>query len=199
MAGIDRYDNDGIDSLHNAVNDAKSVAKMLKKLGFEVTELYNENATKKKILKAIKAIKRKNRVQNSGVLVFYFCGAHGQGHKRLALTREKKEGIYKFPYDANISLRDSGVITYDEEAISLSRLRAYVSDMRAKHVALLLDSCFSGLVMKRTKPKLPVMTRDYYADLLKRKAIDILTAGADQPVSDGTGHSPVTRALLDAP
>ena len=37
---------------------------------------------------------------------------------------------------------------------------------------------------------------DYYNDLLSRKAINILTAGDDHPVSDGTDHSPFARALI---
>jgi len=69
--------------------------------------------------------------------------------------------------------------------------------MKSKHVALLLDSCFSGLAMDRALPFAGPVEVDYYNDLLERKAINILTAGDDQPVSDGTGHSPFARALLE--
>ena len=51
--------------------------------------------------------------------------------------------------------------------------------------------------MKRSIPKVKERNFEYYNDILSRQAINILTAGDDQPVSDGTGHSPFTRALLE--
>ena len=39
---------------------------------------------------------------------------------------------------------------------------------------------------------------DYYEALLQNTSINILTAGDDQPVSDGSEHSPFTQALLYA-
>jgi hypothetical protein len=40
---------------------------------------------------------------------------------------------------------------------------------------------------------LTIKDRQYVAnDLLRRRTINILTAGDDQPVSDGSGHSPFT-------
>ena len=36
-----------------------------------------------------------------------------------------------------------------------------------------------------------------FKELLAKKSINILTAGDDQPVSDGSNHSPFTEALLD--
>ncbi len=47
-----------IPTLNNAVKDARSVAELLRKKGFKVIELYNENATKEKILDALKESKR---------------------------------------------------------------------------------------------------------------------------------------------
>jgi hypothetical protein len=36
-----------------------------------------------------------------------------------------------------------------------------------------------------------------FKELLTKKSINILTAGDDQPVSDGSNHSPFTQALLN--
>jgi hypothetical protein len=36
-----------------------------------------------------------------------------------------------------------------------------------------------------------------FRELLSKKSINILTAGDDQPVSDGSNHSPFTQAFLD--
>ena len=42
------------------------------------------------------------------------------------------------------------------------------------------------------------MTPDYYNRILSYRTINILTAGDDQPVLDGFGHSPFTKWLLKA-
>ncbi|MFC1857158.1 TAXI family TRAP transporter solute-binding subunit [Thermodesulfobacteriota bacterium] len=190
VAGIDSYQNNRIPRLGNAVNDARAISDMLRKMGYELTELYNEQATRSNIIHGFSKIKKKSR-HNDG-FIFYFAG-HGQG---LTLETGDKVG-YIIPYDAQIELTEMDVFAYDEEAIDLRLLRRYSKSMRAKHVALMLDSCFSGLAMKRTLPIVKNLDIDYYNDLLSRKAINILTAGDDQPVSDGSGHSPFTRAILN--
>ena len=63
-------------------------------------------------------------------------------------------------------------------------LKWCANDVKSKHIALLLDSCFSGLALKRSLAQAKEMNFDYYNDLLSRKSINILTAGDDQPVSD---------------
>lgn len=190
VIGIDRYKDLGIEVLDNAVNDAKAVARMFLKMGFNVTELYNTSATKREILRSFsKTIKS---VKKSDSFVFYYAG-HGQG-----FTLESGDRVgYIIPYDAAISLVQKDIIEYDYETIPLNTIKKYVKDMKAKHVALLFDSCFAGLAMKRSFPTITEMDSEYYQDLLSRRVINILTAGDDQPVSDGTGHSPFTRAVLN--
>mgnify|MGYP005847309841 CR=1 FL=1 len=190
VVGIDHYRDRRLNPLNNAINDAKAVAKMLRELGFDVIERYDEEATRREIVQSFSDIQRK--IGKSDGFVFYFAG-HGQG---VRLGSGDLIG-YIIPYDAALDLSRDNVMDYDEEAISLNRLRNYSKDMDAKHVALLLDSCFSGLAMKRSAPTMPRMTRAYYNDLLDRKAINILTAGDDHPVSDGSGHSPFTQAILN--
>ncbi|MGD8549629.1 MAG: TAXI family TRAP transporter solute-binding subunit, partial [Desulfobacterales bacterium] len=190
IVGINRYQNEEIDTLYNAVRDAQEIAKIFKNLGYEVIELYNEQATRKNILHNFSRIQRKSKTNDS--FVFYFAG-HGQG---LTIGNRDKVG-YIIPYDARLNLMESNVFVYDEEAIALNLLRRYSKSMDSKHVALLLDSCFSGLAMKRSIPAAKDPDMDYYNDLLSRKAINILTAGDDHPVSDGSGHSPFSIALIN--
>lgn len=191
VIGIDRYKYRRIEALKNAVNDAKAVARMLKKMGFELTELYNRDAGRKAILSAFSETTQKAR-RNSSV-IFYFAG-HGQG----VLMANGEQVGYIIPYDADIDMARADVIQYDEEAIPLDTIRKYTKNLRSKHIALLFDSCFSGLAMKRSVPLLAEPDVAYYNDLLRRRTINILTAGDDQPVSDGSDHSPFTRALLNA-
>lgn len=191
IIGIDRYKRNDIDRLKNAVNDAKSMAEMMKAQGFIVTELYNDKATRQNILNEYSAIHEKSKESDS--FLFYFAG-HGQG---ITINSQEKLG-YLIPYDADISLSDMNLIQYDNSAINLNQLNHYAKNMKAKHVALLLDSCFSGLAMKRSVPSATKMDHEYYEDLLSRKAINVLTAGDNQPVSDGTEHSPFTQAIINA-
>ena len=190
IIGIDKYKRSDIDQLKNATNDAKSVAEMMKAQGFIVTELYNSNATRQNILNEYSVIHGKSKESDS--FLFYFAG-HGQG---ITINNQEKLG-YLIPYDADISLNDMNLIQYDNSAINLNQLDYYAKNMKAKHVALLLDSCFSGLAMKRSVSTASKSDHIYYEDLLSRKAINILTAGDNQPVSDGTEHSPFTQAIID--
>ena len=190
VVGIDKYNNANIESLNNAVNDAKAIADMFEFMGYEVISLLNAEATKANILKALRSVKDKATEKDS--FVFYFAG-HGQ-----AISDEigDKTG-FLMPYDSNTDLSSNDIFDYQYSAISLATIRQLTKFIKAKHIALLLDSCFSGLAMKRNMPKIEKPDLDYYRDMLNRKAINILTAGDDQPVSDGSGHSPFTRALLE--
>ena len=233
VVGIDHYKRLSLPRLSNAVNDARSVAKILRKRGFEVIELYNENATKERILDALKKIKQTSTSQDA--TLFYFAG-HGDG---VSGHNGVREG-YILPYDFNADLNNpnADVMYYDKSAISISSLVMYTRDTKAKHIGIILDSCFSGLAMdsKYAKKSIPsssakeldsveydAKTRSVrirptkesvvatnnassnsnssssiFRDLLNKKSINILTAGDDQPVSDGSNHSPFTQALLKA-
>ena len=227
VIGIDHYKRLSLPKLHNAVADGRSVASLLKEKGFSVIELYNENATKEKIMDVLKEIKQKASSDDS--TLFYFAG-HGDGvsgHKNV------REG-YILPYDFNSDLNNPNpdVMYYDKSALSISSLVMYSRDTKAKHIAIVLDSCFSGLAMesKYTKKSLSVDTKDLdtveydsqmrsvrlkpmtvksnstsnnainslLKQLLDKKSINILTAGDDQPVADGSGHSPFAQAFLNA-
>nr|MCH9741287.1 caspase family protein [Campylobacterota bacterium] len=223
VVGINHYKKPSIPRLNNAVEDARSVAAILKEQGFSIIELYNENATKQRILEAIREIKKTSVEEDS--TLFYFAG-HGEG---ISGHNGVREG-YLLPYDFSSDLHNPNpdVMYYDKTAISISSLVMYTRDTKAKHIGILLDSCFSGLAMKtqyaskslssdetqqldhiaydtkmrsvRIKPttaKTP-SSSNAYQNLLRKKSINILTAGKDQPVSDGSNHSPFTQAILNA-
>jgi len=184
VVGINDYDQD---PLNSAVADAKAVKRELERRGFKVRFLYNERATKENILKVLDEIRKNINEEDS--FVFYFSG-HGASLK----TSAGVERGFIIPYGAEISL-NSSIIEYDKKTISLHFLRDIAYDMKAKHVAFFLDSCFSGLIFeKRGRKSIPQIEM-----LLQRKAIDILTAGGNQEVYDGgSEHSPFTTALLEA-
>ncbi|NEW60046.1 hypothetical protein GSY74_02010 [Sulfurovum sp. bin170] len=226
VVGIDHYKRLSLPRLNNAITDARSVAGILRKKGFSVIELYNENATKERMLDALKKIKQLSTAQDA--TLFYFAG-HGDG---VSGHNNVREG-YILPYDFNSDLNSpsTDVMYYDKSALSISSLVMYSRDTKAKHIGIILDSCFSGLAMEskyakksiagvsskqldsveydtktrsvRIKPTSVASTdsnseiNNLFRDLLAKKSINILTAGDDQPVSDGSGHSPFTQAFLE--
>jgi len=227
VVGINNYKKKSIPTLSNALNDARSVAKVLRKKGFSVIELYNENATKDRILDALKKIKQLSTAQDSSL--FYFAG-HGDG---VSGENNVREGyILPFDFASELNTPTLDVMYYDKSALSISSLVMYSRDTKAKHIGIILDSCFSGLAMDskyatkslassknldtiefdtktrsvRIKPlkieSSPTSNKEnevenLFKELLSKKSINILTAGDDQPVSDGSHHSPFTTALLD--
>jgi len=142
VVGIDHYKKLSIPRLNNAVKDARSVAELLRKKGFRVIELYNENATKDKILDALKRVKE--LATSDDATLFYFAG-HGEGVSGYNGVREG----YILPYDFNSDLNNpnADVMYYDKSAISIGSLIMYARDTKAKHLGIVLDSCFSGLAM----------------------------------------------------
>ena len=226
VVGINNYKKKSIPTLSNAINDARSVAEVLRKKGFSVIELYNENATKDRILDALKKIKQVSTNQDS--TLFYFAG-HGEG---VSGSHNVREGyILPFDFGAELNSPTLDVMHYDKSALSIGSLIMYSRDTKAKHIGIILDSCFSGLAMDskyatkslagaknldsiefdtktrsvRIKPMKVTSTpqnnnsevNKLFKELLAKKSINILTAGDDQPVSDGSNHSPFTQALLD--
>jgi len=226
VVGVNNYKKSSIPRLNNAVEDARSVAKTLREKGFSVIELYNENATKDRILDALKEVKQHAISKDS--TLFYFAG-HGDG---VSGNHNVREG-YILPYEFNSELNspDPDVMYYDKSAISISSLIMYARDTKAKHIGIILDSCFSGLAMDSKYAKKSFSSSNFntidevtydaptrsvrikpatvnssnnssnnnvYQDLLNKKSINILTAGDDQPVSDGSNHSPFTQGLLTA-
>ena len=226
VVGIDHYKRLSLPRLNNAITDSRSVAGVLRKKGFSVIELYNENATKERIFDALKKIKQLST--NQDATLFYFAG-HGDG---VSGNNNVREG-YILPYDFNSDLNNpnTDVMYYDKSAISIGSLVMYSRDTKAKHIGIILDSCFSGLAMEskytkkslassssknldsveydtktrsiRIKPTKITSTdtnneiNNLFENLLSKKSINILTAGDDQPVSDGSGHSPFTQAFLN--
>ena len=118
IVGINIYKNQQIQNLYNAVLDAREVAKIFIKLGYQVVELYNEQATRENIIYNFSRIRKKSEANDS--FVFYFAG-HGQG---LTIGSKDKAG-YIIPYDAQPNLLENDIFVYDEEAIALDLLRRY--------------------------------------------------------------------------
>ena len=172
--GIDAYQHVG--KLSNAVRDAQMVGNLLEeRYGFEDKQLlFDEQATRRGIRNILRD--QIDRVGEGDNLVIYFSG-HGHYDKRLG-------DAYWVPVDARFG-DDTDYISYDF-------IRRSVAAMRAHHIFLIVDSCYSGAVMVRKRE-----------EALKRFEKDpsrwMLASGRNEVVPDGISgkNSPFATQLID--
>jgi hypothetical protein len=188
IIGINNYENYG--RLANARNDAETFANLLKeKLGFEeenVFTLLDSNATCDAIRGWLRDELRLKTGKDDRV-IFFFAG-HGT-------TEESTKQGYIVPFDA-----EEG--RYSRQ-IEMIELRQACWGIKAKHILLILDCCFSGIaaIANRGEPQIKAVDDAFLRVATTTDAWQILTAGeSDEPVADcgaRPGHSEFTAALLD--
>ena len=163
--------------LESAVNDAKVVSTVLEvDYGFNVKLL--ENASRKDILRALKNLRQ--TVSSKDNILIYYAG-HGW------LDEETDDG-YWLPVDSE---RDD-----DSNWIATDRVISQVKGMKAKHVMVVADSCFSGTITRAIK--IEQRTPEWLSEIVKKKARTALTSGGLEPVLDtGSGnHSAFAYAFI---
>ena len=168
--------------LEYAVNDAKSMGDLMKKIGFdEVIMLLDSEATQQNILRVLgDELKAKTQEEDR---VFVFFAGHGQTE---ALPNSLKEG-YIIPVEGEMH-------NYYSTAISIDRLQKLSDRLRAKHMFFAMDSCFSGLLL-RLRGGAP----DAYAGMEQTTARvrQVLTAGSEgEQVAEVEGHGLFTKMLI---
>jgi len=154
--------------LETAVNDAVAVGQMLATdYGFEVETLLN--ATRADVLDALE--RYREELQPSDDLLVYYAG-HGWDDE------EAKEG-YWLPIDAH----ESGSSNWIANHTLTSIFRA----MKAKHVLVVADSCFSGTLTRGLS--IGTGNRDKVEQAVTSRARSALTSGGLEPVTDSGGGS----------
>jgi uncharacterized caspase-like protein len=185
VIGIRVYANNN--TLPNAQFDAEAIAAFLKTQQYQVTELYNQDASRAAILDAMDNVAR---IATSKDRVLFFFAGHGYTETRGDLERG-----YIVPYDGRPGQESS--------LIGMEQLRSESERMgNAHHQLFLMDSCYGGTIGMRDSPMgVDPRVPNYIAEITKRVAREALTAGGkDQRVEDGarSGHSRFTAALLEA-
>lgn len=174
LIGIDQYDH--WPRLSTAVLDTKDIKEVLEqKYGFtpeRVKWITNREATREGILEALEWLLNEAG-ENDNVLIYY------AGHGEL----DKVTG-YWVPVEARLDKKGA--------YIGNSTIRDYIGAMKANHVYLVADSCFSGSLfagLNRSKPD--VITGRYFQEVHKRMSRQGLTSGGTEPVNDAgyDGHS----------
>ncbi len=181
--GIDAYTDAHFTPLSNAKKDTARVAEILvQKYGFEDRKdllLLDEQATGSAIIACFRSLidffKKEPDTHN---LVVYFAG-HGD-------FDEDSDIGFRIPADG----RYKDEKTFIEDSAILNRLKA----IKAKHTLLIVDSCFSGSLVRSIESDEYVFEEQ--AELLTSR--HIMTAGLLQTVSDGqrNDHSPFAKTMI---
>lgn len=178
VIGINRYQH--LPHLATAVGDAKEVGSVLQDLyRYKVTYLLD--AHRKQIIDALSGFRKELRQTDN--LLIYFAG-HG------ILDKEAGRGYWL----AADSERDSPA-----NWISTSDVSDVLKAMRAKHVMIVADSCYSGTLTRDIKVETLGAQEPSYLSRLSEKRVRVaLTSGGLEPVLDdgGGGHSVFAKAFL---
>ena len=170
---IDAY-NAPFKALRNCVNDVTAVHKVLKE-DYDFDEenmrlLCNEAATRRDILRTLHETLKK--IGENDSLVFMYSG-HGENLDGTNVG-------FMIPQDA----------AFEEDYINLSDIKSRLDASKAKHIFVIFDACFSGLILTQRD----VRKFNVPENIPSRFA---LTSGRNSPVSDGTGNnSPFATALI---
>lgn len=177
LIGINDYRN--LNDLSTAASDAQELDRVLRKnYGFRTRLLINP--TRDEIVDTLDDLRIRLRANDN--LLIYYAG-HGW------LDKAADEG-YWLPADA----RDDRRSNWISNALITSTLRA----IKAKHVLIAADSCYSGRLVRGIKVNLDAP--GHIANMSGKRARVVITSGGLEPVADdnGTGHSPFAAAMISA-
>lgn len=183
---IGNNDYQSLTDLNTAENDARQVERVLREnYGFQTELLLN--ATRYDMLSALNRLRE--TLGSDDNLVIYYAG-HGE------VDRTSRRG-YWLPIDADAA--DT------ENWISNSAITDQIDAMKAKHILVIADSCYSGTLTRSSVARQPP---DMSAELKVKwlRAISasrvraVLSSGGVKPVYDGGAnaeHSLFARVFLD--
>lgn len=169
IIGIDEYQDINIPDLQTAVNDSIAISDVLiRKYNFrDIILLHNKDATREGIDTIFR--NKIDTINENDSLLIYFAG-HGDIDKQLG-------GGWWLPSDAKGGFPG----TYIDNTV----IQKYIKAIKAKHVLLISDSCYSGTlfgIISRKAP--PIITDKYYLTLYREKSRWGMTSGNLTPVID---------------
>ena len=183
VVGIDNYQL--WPHLEYAVEDARQVAALLRDRGFQLQVLTNENATRENILRKLGAIEKSAEVDSR--VVIYYAG-HGQTED---LPGGGERG-YIVPVDADSH-------NWQGTMLAMNELNLRIRQIKAKHIFLAFDACYSGLGLTRSIKRYPEQDSAYIQKMMQSRSIQILTAGSrSEQAIEADGHGLFTEHLLTA-
>lgn len=184
VIGIDEYKS--APHLKYATADAKAVADMLKVQGFQVTTLYNEQATRDAIESEL-GDRLGTRVGEQDRIVIFYAG-HGE-------TRTVKGGKTQ-GFLLPVGGRQDALA---QTSISMGRIRELADALPSKQVLFLVDVCYGGIAGTQFR-SLPKYTEEYLRVITRERGRQLITAGGpNQEAMEGPewGHSVFTYYVLE--
>ena len=183
VIGIQQYKY--IWKLETPLNDARKVAELLGgKYGFKVVRM--EDATRHEIITALVELRRE--LSEADNLLVYYAG-HGN------LDRETATG-YWLPVDAEEGNPANWVPNSD--------VTNHLKAMRARHVVVVADSCYSGTLLRGVEniggSVGAARGDEWIGRMHEKRSRTALTAGDVEPVEDrgGGDHSVFAKAFIGA-
>jgi len=174
--GIDRYravlfsaadyrPDSGIPDLKTPKRDVEAIAAVLRdRYGFSVETVHD--ATETAIISKLDALKRET--DDNDALVVYFAG----------------HGLYDKAEDRGYWLPTDAVLTETSRWVSNDDVAAKLRAIPARHVTMIIDSCFSGMFRDALRPTTEADLAPLRALASKRSRV-VLSSGSNEPVADG--------------
>lgn len=196
IVGINKYPNlpKGV-QLNYAVNDAQGIRDVLvQSYGFaasDVKVLTDDEATLENIRKALKELSNPGKVKADDRVLIYFSG-HGQTLK----DGKGADRGFLVPTDAKVSLEDPKIDAFERTCLPMQEVWDRIDPSPAKHIAVIADACFSGLL---TKPRsiAPEYALSAYLTMPARQAITAGGKGQKTWETDQHKHGVFTFNLLE--
>ena len=195
IVGIDRYDRLPKEAqLRFAAADAKAVRDVLvASYGFpagNVRMLLDGDATLKNIRGALDDLADKRTVGGDDRILVYFSG-HGQ-----TVGTGREERGYLIPADAKVNLSDAKDANgYKKTCLPMQEVWDRLDPSPAKHVAVIADACFSGLLTHARAIDAPVGLGAYLT-MPARQAITAGGRGQKTWEAEEYGHGVFTYNLV---
>jgi len=168
-----------VPKLVGAIPDVNAIGELFKtRLGYEVRII--RDAKKADIIESMnKLVEELN--ENDSVTIYY--AGHGY---QMGNTREG----YWIPVD--------GSATSPDNWLSNNDINKYLSNIAAKQVMLISDSCYSGTLASEAKVRVNGELQP--TDVLKNRSVVVMSSGGDEPVADlgKGGHSIFAWSLMQA-
>ena len=176
LIGNSKYQDNGWDNLVSPVNDIIAIKSVLdKSYKFEKIILV-KNGTKKQIYNAFKELS-KLTTTNDYVLIYY------SGHGQI-----KAKQAYWIPKDGSLEWGNG-------DWININELNIFLTEIKAHHLAVMVDSCYVGgkfkgtNILDLTDENDRSRWTDNLNDELNLRARSVLSSGSTGRVSDTAGES----------
>ncbi|MEO9320332.1 MAG: tetratricopeptide repeat protein [Nitrososphaera sp.] len=193
VIGISCYKEEKL-NLKNPVNDAREVARVLKeKHGFDDVQLIlYSDATRENLAHFFDDKIRSREITKDDRLLVYFSG---HGHIREGKNQQGHPFTESFllPYDAEFR-SDHKYSSY----IELEKITRNCKLCSAKHVLIILDSCYSGtaLIDGRAPPRPDIINDEYLKLIINKRSIQALAATdkSQLALDSGVGFNQLSSA-----